>query len=83
MKQKGHGSVRGFSIAVDGRLVNYTATIACRSRPDPTNASALDSIGERAKVVAVRVITEGEFQRLVRRALANDTYDLFQRRRKP
>lgn len=83
MKAKGHGTVRGFSVAVDGRLVNYTGTIACRSRPDPRNAAELETIGDRAKVVAVRVITEGEFQRLVKRALAGDTYDLFQRKAKP
>lgn len=82
MKSKGHGTVRGFSIAVEGRLVNYTGTIAAKFRPDAESSAELASIGDRAKIVAVRVITEGEFQRLVKRAIANDTYDLFHRRKR-
>lgn len=66
---KTHGTIRGKAWTIDGKL----------QRP----GVLVRATDEGAREVSVRVITESEFQRLVKRALANDTYDLFQRRRKP
>lgn len=78
---KRHGTVRGFAWMVGDRLVNWTTELVTRSRPDIGDPPvAIESTTKEQRIVAVRVITESEFQRLVKRALANDTYDLFQRR---
>lgn len=84
MRRHGHGSTRGFAWMHGDRLVNWTHELATRSKPTLTDPPiALEHAKKEQRIVAVRVITEGEFQRLVKRALANDTYDLFQRKRKP
>jgi hypothetical protein len=78
-----HGTTRGFAWMHGDRLVNWTKELATRSRPDLADPPiALKLAKKEQRIVAVRVITESEFQRLVKRALANDTYDLFQRRQR-